>query len=1303
MSGNDDVENESSRRTNNAPYTARHPIPNIQRYQEQRQQRKDQEVGGDVSGQVDDEQSYRQQATQSVKNYWYSGPQDQDGVKGQDGSQQPYQPENRNDPGPKPNRDDEDRGQGQGQDQERQDQGQDQERHDQEENDKGNTRQAKDTSQAVSSEVDPKKKRKDLKGRNRDRAEREVTDPVTHLQVVIHDSTKAELKNVPENLPPAGSQPNTATGSSGSEKSQKQLDEEGQQQQDAHSGMEKLFPTPNLEQAKVELIRLYRFAFGLGLGLVVAVIVGILGIQYLFGGFWRSNNSNSGSVSWVLGSSALAIASGLVGGIVVIKGMQGWVENKVQNIWDDEVWEGNRHDSITDSDAPIPESVQWLNSLVTSIWPLVNPDLFTGLADTLEDVMQASLPRMVRMISVEDLGQGSEAIRILGVRWLPTAAASKAVSAQGKLQSGKNKDSDRKVEGEGEVDHSDGDDDNQQMSSQDQGQGKQDGDGKGGDDRDQNVAEGMEAEDGDFVNVEIAFAYRARSAGRSLRTKAKNAHIFLAFYLPGNLRFPIWVELRGMVGTIRLRLQLTPDPPFFALCTMTFLGQPKVDLSCVPLTKHGLNIMDVPLISGFVQSSVDAAMAEYVAPKSLTLDLKDMLVGDDFKKDTNTRGVIVVRIIRSSAFKEGDPGFAGLKKGSSDPYVSVGWAKFGKPVWSTRVIVSEMEPSWDETCFVLVGPEELNAKERLRLQLWDSDRSTADDDLGRIEVDLKEIMTSKHSNGRMWAREDGFLALEGDETMPGTLHWEVGYYSKTRLQPCQFEKQTEAPDIKNMDQLKSFVSKEAETKLREATTKDESFELDQQKAQGLKAREDRMIVTSPPPDDYPSGIFSIQIHQITGLEFEKIKKNKGKADDDNDNDIPSDGDLPDSYCTVILNHQKIFKTRTKPKNSQPFFNAGTERFVRDWKSAEVILAVSDSRVHEEDPLLGVVTISLGHAFKERSQVNDFFPLAGGIGYGRARISMVWRSVQLQAPKELLGWDYGTIEVTAPIKAIKLPDNLQGLRLKLHTPAGKCKMHSSDEGWTGKHGRPVRLAVRRRYRACIVFEFRRNAPGPDTTPAFAIFWLKDIPDNEQRTVTLSVWKKNSNVLKRAETNCIAEEEFGDTEKLGEISVPLKFWPGLGDYHKRLASRDQNIKDVWEVLACADGHEDDNNGDDESGSEDDGDDDDDSDDSHDNENGKRDGVDGDGGVGKGSKANNDGDEDVSRKRDNSLSSSGHRGVIDQIKDYRQHREQLHRHHRGAMQWRGPRTLHWAKVRAEHMGNAVSSKFRHRERDPGIETEI
>ena len=108
--------------------------------------------------------------------------------------------------------------------------------------------------------------------------------------------------------------------------------------------------------------------------------------------------------------------------------------------------------------------------------------------------------------------------------------------------------------------------------------------------------------------------------------------------------------------------------------------------------------MDLPLISSFVQSSIDAALAEYVAPKSLTLDLQDMLVGDDFKKDTTTRGVLMIKVKRGRDFKAADPGLAMIKKASSDAYVAVGWAKFGKPVWSTRVIQSDMNPVSNQFC-----------------------------------------------------------------------------------------------------------------------------------------------------------------------------------------------------------------------------------------------------------------------------------------------------------------------------------------------------------------------------------------------------------------------------------------------------------------------------------------------------------------------------------------------------------------------------------------------------------------------------
>ena len=316
--------------------------------------------------------------------------------------------------------------------------------------------------------------------------------------------------------------------------------------------------------------------------------------------------------------------------------------------------------------------------------------------------------------------------------------------------------------------------------------------------------------------------------------------------------------------------------------------------------------MDVPLISNFVQSAVDAAMAEYVAPKSLSLDLKDMIAGDDFKKDTNARGVLVVNVKRGYDFKTGDTGIPLIKDGSSDPYVSVGWAKFGKPVWSTRLLLNEMEPWWDETAYILVTPEELNVDERLRLQLWDSDRMTADDDLGRIEVDIKELMKNDESNGKMSSRSDGFRSLTGGKEMPGKLEWSVGYFSKTDMQADQLQRQSFDPNVKSMDGLKQKVNNICERKLREANIKEgrhkkEADELEQQRAQEMKEISDAMMISAPPPDGYPSGIFSIQIHQITGLELESVSKTATDKEKES-NDEQEEGEGPP--ISILYRHHQ---------------------------------------------------------------------------------------------------------------------------------------------------------------------------------------------------------------------------------------------------------------------------------------------------------------------------------------------------------------------------------------------------------------
>jgi hypothetical protein len=950
-----------------------------------------------------------------------------------------------------------------------------------------------DTSQTDPNLTDVNHRRKNLKERRRERATREVTDPVTHKPVTIQDFTDDALEDL------AFNDAATIFPRKSNQLSREPASPRAKAKPDTQV-LRREYPVPDFSALRLEIERISRH--GATIGVIGAVIILVAAYEV-----------DKRIPATLKDSTAAKIAFYISIGTIIYLAIfvRDWSSRQTNRLFQDEIWDGHRELMKDEADKSAHEKTIWLNSVLRSLWPIINPDLFASLTDVLEDVMQASIPKIVRMVSIEDIGQGNESVRILGVRWLPTGSTSEVIH--------ENKERQKDEKGNGEVDAN----------------------GFG--------PHAMDAEEGDSVNLEITFAYRTRASSRMAKQRNNDMHLFVSFYLPGNIKIPVWVNLQGMIGTVRVRLQLIADPPFVSLCTVTLMGQPKVNISCVPLTQHGLNIMDVPLISNFVQAAVDAAVAQYVAPKSLTIDLQKILVGEDYKKDTLAKGVLMVHIKRGYDFKMGDAGIPFFKEGGSDPYVSVGWAKFGKVVWSTRIMKSEMQPYWDETCFLLVTPDELNIDERLRVQLWDSDRFTADDDLGRIEVSLKEIMESDESNGRMSHRADGFRALKSGDNMPGKLEWTVGYYAKTTMLDCQFAHQTRDPEVQNMEQLKKKVERTCERKLREAMLKDSSIErhedeMQKQRELEFKSEQDLMIISGPPPEDYPSGLLSLQIHNINGLEVKRLsKRGDSKLGSASDDEEESGEGLPSAYCTIIVNHRKTFKTRVKPQNSKPFFNAGCERFIRDWRDCEVYVSVRDARLHEDDPLMGIVHLPLHQVLKERTQVMGFWPLSGGIGNGRIRISLVWRSVSLQAPRSLLGWQYGTLDVQPVVTGLDVPEELRGAKLSFRTNIGSGKMQSNETDedgnptWSTKSQKDMALPVHQRYSSCfsIAFRDKKHFLG-DLTAAFCVLWLKDVVDEEETELELPIWKGD---FKRAISNCL--DEAG--ERCGTLKLRVTFWAGM----------------------------------------------------------------------------------------------------------------------------------------------------------------
>lgn len=204
--------------------------------------------------------------------------------------------------------------------------------------------------------------------------------------------------------------------------------------------------------------------------------------------------------------------------------------------------------------------------------------------------------------------------------------------------------------------------------------------------------DGMKAEEGDFVNLEVAVSYRSvspKSGSNGLKGRSRNAHLLMQFWVAGGFMFPVWVEMTGLLATARLRVQLTPNPPFLSLLTLTLLGQPKVTVSATPLAKQFLNVMNIPGLSGWLQRSIDAAVGEYVAPRSLNLDLKTLLMGRE-KMDTEAVGILFIRVRSATGFKQGDGTnvFKGPEAKYGDPYVTIAWGKWGKPLWATRCVLT---------------------------------------------------------------------------------------------------------------------------------------------------------------------------------------------------------------------------------------------------------------------------------------------------------------------------------------------------------------------------------------------------------------------------------------------------------------------------------------------------------------------------------------------------------------------------------------------------------------------------------------
>ncbi|WVR07786.1 hypothetical protein IAU60_004829 [Kwoniella sp. DSM 27419] len=569
---------------------------------------------------------------------------------------------------------------------------------------------------------------------------------------------------------------------------------------------------------------------------------------------------------------------------------------------------------------------------------------------------------------------------------------------------------------------------------------------------------------GQYVNYQVGFEYKRN---QDAQKKGRGIHVLAYFGWGvkgiGGSEVPVYIDVLSIKGTLNVRLLLSATPPFVRTGTFSLPSLPDYDVSAHPLSKGAFNAMDIPGMKYYVKQSITEVASAFVRPNSYSLDLDRLLLGKDTALRTAHIGVLHMFIHGAEDLPKVDT------MGSCDPYVSISFSKYHKPLFSTRTIVDSRDPVWDEESFVLISADAIEAGEKLRLRACDSDRFSADDDLGMVEVDLAELVDTHAS--KLHHRRDHLQADKPGMRSSGVLNWSVRFHPLWQMSPEEAQKRIlaarqdrvntgEPPDQAHpwwMDWIEKVVDGKDQKWVRERQERRK-----QTMAWFTGEREhDELEAAMKPSEEMRSGVLQFHIHQCVDLETETNSGTYGSHTSSArsaaagkpalasliDRTPTENPDPPSAYTEVHLNDKLVYRTRTKQVTPLPYFNAVSERFVRDWTKGKIVFVVRDERNREHDPILGMVIIPLREAFRSRSQFSRWFPLVGGLGWGRIRLSLLWKPLDMSVPRGVSGFEVAALRLRS-FSFVSIGAGLgtdRAVSVVLQTDADKYELSSVDAG------------------------------------------------------------------------------------------------------------------------------------------------------------------------------------------------------------------------------------------------------------------
>ncbi|KAH7731441.1 C2 domain-containing protein [Aphelenchoides avenae] len=182
-------------------------------------------------------------------------------------------------------------------------------------------------------------------------------------------------------------------------------------------------------------------------------------------------------------------------------------------------------------------------------------------------------------------------------------------------------------------------------------------------------------------------------------------------------------------GQVRCVLQpLLPYPPMIGGISGSFIELPKFDFN---LTGMG-EFVQLPGLISAIRSVINAQVANLcVLPNKIVVPLApDVDVTKLYFPEPD--GVIRLKIVEARNLENKDVSML-LRKDRSDPYCEV---RVGSQLYRTRTIDNDLNPVFNEYFEAVVDQA---SGQKLRIELFDEDRASADEELGRLTVPLESV------------------------------------------------------------------------------------------------------------------------------------------------------------------------------------------------------------------------------------------------------------------------------------------------------------------------------------------------------------------------------------------------------------------------------------------------------------------------------------------------------------------------------------------------------------------------------------